>query len=64
MKEKLSFRNYISGNRRTMVLLGMFVTAFFLIRLPPWAMTRMNGWSLLNPLCSTGKTSAGIPLCG
>ena len=33
MKEKLSFRNYISGNRRTMVLLGMFVTAFFLIRL-------------------------------
>ncbi len=33
MKEKLSFGNYISGNRRTMALLGIFVTAFFLIRL-------------------------------
>lgn len=33
MKEKLSFRNYMGENRRTMGLLGIFVMAFFLIRL-------------------------------
>ena len=33
MKEEQSLRNYIGENRRTIALLGLFVPAFFLIRL-------------------------------